>query len=71
MEQDKKIAAAIAAVMQFMQEEEAAAAQAAWPGMMPGMPAHAAPSGAPTPWALNGRQTMMQMRNLMQLRNFK
>jgi hypothetical protein len=73
MDQDKKIAAAIAAVTQYMQEEEAAAAQAAWAGMMPGGSAAAgvAPVAAPKPWGQNGRQTMMQMRNLMQLRTFK
>jgi hypothetical protein len=28
------------------------------------------PAGYVRPWAANGRQTMMQVRNLMQLRTF-
>ena len=58
----KKIAAAIAAVMQYLQEEEMAALQFASPAAET-----AAPAG-PKLWALNGRQTQKQMRNLMQLR---
>jgi hypothetical protein len=58
----KKIAAAIAAVMQYLQEEELTALQFASPAAET-----AAPAG-PNLWALNGRQTQMQMRNLMQLR---
>ena len=58
----KKIAAAIAGVMQYLQEEELAALQFASPTAET-----AAPAG-PKLWALNGRQTQMQMRNLMQLR---
>jgi len=59
----KKIAAAIAAVMEYLQAEEPWAA----------MPAAPAALGAQAPvglnlWALNGRQTQMQLRNLMQLR---
>ena len=59
-ETQKKIAAAMAAVMQYLQEEELAALQAA-------PPAKEAAAG-PKLWALNGRQTQMQLRNLMQLR---
>ena len=58
----KKFAAAIAAVMQYLQEEELAALQVAPPATEA-----AAPAG-PKLWALNGRQTQMQLRNLMQLR---
>jgi len=54
----KKITAAISAVMQYLQLEEELAA----PQLAP-----AAPSG-PKLWALNSRQTQMQLRNLMQLR---
>jgi hypothetical protein len=58
----KRIAAAMAAVMQYLKaEEEMAALQFA--------AAPAAPTG-PKLWALNGRQTQMQLRNLMQLRTF-
>jgi hypothetical protein len=60
----KKIAAAIAAVMQVLQEEEQAALAFAAMEAAP-----AAPVG-PKPWALNGRQAQMQLRNLMQLRAF-
>jgi len=59
----KKITAAIAAVMHFLKaEEELAALQFAAAEAAP-----AAPAG-PKLWALNGRQTQMQLRNLMQLR---
>jgi hypothetical protein len=58
----KRFAAAIAAVMQYLQEEELAALQLAPPAAET-----AAPAG-PSLWALNGRQTQMQLRNLMQLR---
>jgi hypothetical protein len=58
----KKIAAALTAVVQYMQEEELAAMQLASPAAET-----AAPAG-PKLWALNGRQTQMQLRNLMQLR---
>ena len=60
----KKIAAAIAAVMQVLQEEEQAALAFATMEA-----ASVAPVG-PKPWALNGRQAQMQLRNLMQLRAF-
>jgi hypothetical protein len=61
----KKITAAIAAVMQYLKtEDELAAAQLAAAGA-----AAAAPTG-PKLWALNGRQAQMQLRNLMQLRAF-
>jgi hypothetical protein len=59
----KKIAAAIAAVTHYLKaEEELAAMQFAPPA-----PETAAPVGLKL-WALNGRQTQMQLRNLMQLR---
>ena len=61
----KKIAAAIAAVMHYLKaEEEQAALQLAAADVAP-----AAPAG-PKLWALNGRQAQMQLRNLMQLRTF-
>lgn len=58
----KKIAAAIAAVMQYLQEEDLAALQFA------SLAAETAALAGPNLWALNGRQTQMQLRNLMQLR---
>jgi hypothetical protein len=70
MEPDKKkITAAIAAVTAYLQEEAAAAAQAAMAPETPGA-AFREPAGYVRPWAANGRQTMMQVRNLMQLRMF-
>jgi hypothetical protein len=60
----KKIAAALAAVTQYLQEEEQAAMAFAPPAAE-----SAAPAG-PKLWALNGRQAQMQLRNLMQLRAF-
>jgi hypothetical protein len=59
----KKIAAALAAVMHYLKLEEEAAALAA-PSQQP------APPAGPALWALNGRQSQMQLRNLMQLRAF-
>ena len=59
----KKISAAMAAVMYYLQaEEQSAAAQ-----FLPPAAVASAPSG-PKLWALNGRQSQMQLRNLMQLR---
>ena len=62
MADSQKKIAAIAAVMQYLQEEDLAALQFASPAAET-----AAPAG-PKLWALNGRQTQMQLRNLMQLR---
>jgi hypothetical protein len=59
----KKIAAAIAAVMDYLKAEEDLATLA----FATAEAAPAAPAG-PKLWALNGRQTQMQLRNLMQLR---
>ena len=71
MTEDKKMAAAIAAVMNYIQEEEALAMQAAAAGM-PQAPAVIAQAAEVTkPWGMSGRQAMMQMRNLMQMRTFQ
>jgi hypothetical protein len=61
----KKIAAAIAAVTWYLQAEEE---QTAGPFAAPAAEQPAA--AGPKPWGLNGRQTQMQLRNLMQLRAF-
>jgi hypothetical protein len=71
MENQKKISAAIAAVMQYIQEEEAILMQQATMGGMPQAPAVSAPATAISPWSMNGRQSQMQMRNLMQMRTFR
>ena len=70
MENTKKAAAAIAAVMLYIKsEEEAIAMQAQAAG--PAMPMISrAPTQVIKPWALNGRQTQMQIRTLMQLKTF-
>lgn len=69
MEIDKKMAAALAAVMQYIQSEEemvVAQAMAGRSGAQPTAPA----SVSISPWGVSGRQAMMQMRNLMQMRGF-
>ena len=68
MASDKKRAAAIAAVMNYIKsEEELVAAQAA-AGRGAGQQATGPVSI--NLWGVSGRQAMMQMRNLMQLRSF-
>ena len=65
MKKDKKMAAALAAVSATIKSEEEAALAAApematRPGSLTGL----------NLWGLSGRQSMMQMRNLMQLKSF-
>ena len=73
MEESKKIAAAKAAVLNYIiTEEEAICIQSmAAPGVKPApVPSDAA--AAPVRlWGASGRQAQMQMRNLMQMRTFK
>lgn len=68
MDNQNKISAAIAAVMHYIQEEEAVLMQAGMGGL-PRVQSASAP--AFSPWSLHGRQTQMQLRNLMQLRTFQ
>ncbi|MFC1489500.1 hypothetical protein ACFL6B_06625 [Thermodesulfobacteriota bacterium] len=70
MENRKEIAAAISAVMQYIQtEEEAVYMQSlALPPEALALPVAAAPMKL---WGMSGRQAQMQMRNLMQMRTFK
>jgi len=70
MDKKKKMAAAIAAVTAYIKsEEEALCVQATAPG-------GAAPGKAPAVfaaanlWGISGRQTLMQMGNMMQLKVF-
>ena len=67
-----KITAAAAAVLQYIKsEEEAVAMQFAPYTAEPQMPGAFQPYAPQMkPWGLSGRQTQMQMRNLMQLRTF-
>lgn len=71
MENKTKTAAAISAVMHYIQtEEEAVCMQSlALPSEEAAMPVAAA---APVRlWGMSGRQAQMQMRNLMQMKTFK
>jgi len=62
---EKKMAAALAAVAEFMAQEQQAAIEAMMP--KPEGPA-VAQAGV---WAISGRQTQMSNRQLMQLRAFR
>lgn len=71
MENRKKIAAAVSAVMNYITtEEEAVCIQTmAAPEVEPISEEYAA---APVKlWGMSGRQTQMQMRNMMQMKTFK
>lgn len=66
MEDKVKRAAAISAVMAYIKSEEEAACT---------LPAPAAPEKKAAPqeiklWGISGRQTQMQLRNMMQLKAF-
>ena len=66
---EKKKAAAMAAVLNFIKtEQEAIALQQ----MEAAQTAAAAPAAAPPAglWGISGRQDMMQMRNMMQFKAF-
>ncbi len=72
MDNQKKVTAAITAVTHYMRmEEEAILMQQAAMAGMPQVPAAPLPLAAANLWAMNGRQTQMQMRNLMQMRTFR
>ncbi len=72
MRNNKKVAAAIAAVTHYLRmEEETVMMQQAAMIDMPQVPSIPAPAKAVSPWSMNGRQTQMQIRNLMQLRTFR
>jgi hypothetical protein len=62
MKKDKKLAAALAAVSAYITSQEQAA--------MPAVPGLPVPHPGMNIWAISGRQSMMQMRNLMQLKTF-
>jgi len=63
-EDRKKMAAALAAVNAYLQMEEQAAAHSA------AQSADTAPQQMQSGWSLSGRQDMMTMRRLIQLRTF-
>jgi hypothetical protein len=69
MEPDRKITAAISAVMSYIKTEEEIIYQQAM-----ATPAAKQTTAAEVPtkmWALSGRQAIMQMRNLMQMKTFR
>ena len=70
---EKKKAAALAAVMNYLKHEEEAAAVQMQAAMM-AMPSYPAPEPAPpvsfNTWGTSGRSAQMQMRNIMQLKGF-
>ena len=73
MKDNKKVTAAIAAVTHYMRMEEEAALmqQTAMGGMPQVLSSVSAPATSVSPWSMNGRQTQMQLRNLMQMRTFR
>jgi hypothetical protein len=67
MDQKKKMAAAIAAVTAYIQtEEEALCLQ----GAVSPADSAPAPTGPANLWGLSGRQSLMQMGNMMQMKAF-
>jgi hypothetical protein len=70
MKPDKKIAAAISAVMSYVKTEEEIIYQQTMAA--PAATQIAVAAAVPTKmWALSGRQAIMQMRTLMQLKTFR
>jgi len=67
MENSKKIAAAISAVMDYIKTEEEIVCMQAAPRVPQPSAAVLVP---PKLWGISGRQAMMQMRNLMQAKAF-
>jgi len=65
--QNKKIAAAISAVMSYIKTEEEISSQPL-PFVEKMQPAQA--PGLPKMWGISGRQAMMQVRNMMQMKAF-
>jgi hypothetical protein len=63
---EKKMAAALAAVSAYMQQEQEAYAEALAAAVEP----KTQPAVASNLWGQSGRQSMMAMRNLMQMKVF-
>ncbi len=68
MDDKKKITAAVSAVMAYIRGEEEAAMQL---NMTAAPELKTVPPAPVKLWGVSGRQTQMQMRNLMQMRAFK
>ncbi len=66
----KKMTAAIAAVMSYLQEEEAALQMQAVAAPVETCKAKYTSPTAFNPWGVTGRQAQMQMRNMIQLKAF-
>jgi len=69
MDDDRKIAAAMAAVNRYLEMESAQAALAEGAVAADTLGQAAAPGG--NIWGVSGRQDQMQLRRMMQLRTFK
>jgi uncharacterized protein YfdQ (DUF2303 family) len=71
MEKDKKkIAAALAAVTLFIKTQEEAALASAEKPVEAAAPVQIPPMVFPSAWRIAGRQDIMQMRSLMQMKAF-
>ena len=70
MESDQKMAAAVAAVMAYIKTEEEVVAMQMAANASAARTESAGPAPPVNLWGLNGRQTMMHLRNLMQMRSF-
>ena len=72
MDNQKKISAAVSAVMAYIKtEEELIAQSAAMSAAAPCIQKAPEVPAALKLWGISGRQTMMQMRNMMQMKAFK
>ncbi len=65
MEKNKKISAAIAAVMNYISMEEAVCMETPVEDKK-----ETGPCGSFSLWSLSGRQSQMQMRSMMQMKGF-
>ncbi len=65
MQNDKKMAAAMAAVTYYIKTQDEAAAMA-----LAAQEEESVPAVPMNLWGVSGRQSQMQMRNLMQMRAF-
>jgi hypothetical protein len=65
---EKKIAAAVSAVMAYIKTEEEMATMQAVDQVQPAKPGKTPP--AFTLWGLSGRQSIMSMRTMMQMKSF-
>lgn len=70
MSEKKKLTAAVSAVMSYLKEEEAAIRMQAASRESVASAGRTAPMTPMRLWAASGRQTQMQMQNMMQLKAF-